>query len=427
MIPNNFKNIKVLAIVEGCGSASKLLQSHLDGHKEIMMTPGYNLMYFYPHWFEWKKKGKLEVSDLIESFLKKHPSLLEDDKNIKIDKKIFKRKILNFLDKEEINSKNFLIAIHLSYAECIGQNVSEKNILLYHLHTNSYLKYLEKDFKDINIIYMIREIDKNLIRRVEHGLNHPNNKNFNYTDAKLINLKSYIEILYLFSSFIFFEKFNNINNKIFICHNSLKNNQKNLLNKICNFLNISFSEKILEPTINGKKWKTLPNPADSKQKYFNYEKIWMSYIFNDFTKKFYSKNEIRKFNIFFLLKSFFSILLPSKIEFQNLYSFINMSQLSNFIKNIKTELNDVKFYNYNENSFYRHKWTNKFVPYKFLNIINSINRKNFLGKLFYFIIKLLYIPLGLILVLFLYIARVIFCLSLLPTSMFLNRNFPHKI
>ena len=85
MIPNNFKNIKVLAIVEGCGSASKLLQNHLDGHKEIMMTPGYNLMYFYPHWFEWKKKGKLEVSDLIESFLKKHPSLLEDDKNVKID------------------------------------------------------------------------------------------------------------------------------------------------------------------------------------------------------------------------------------------------------------------------------------------------------------------------------------------------------
>ena len=123
-----------------------------------------------------EKKGKLEVSDLIESFLKKHPSLLEDDKNVKIDKKIFKRKILNFLDKEEINSKNFLIAIHLSYAECIGQNVSEKNILLYHLHTNSYLKYLEKDFKDINVIYMIREIDKNLIRRVEHGLNHPNNK-----------------------------------------------------------------------------------------------------------------------------------------------------------------------------------------------------------------------------------------------------------
>ena len=65
----------------------------------------------------------------------------------------------------------------------------------------------------------------------------------------------------------------------------------------------------------------------------------MSYTFNDFTKSFIQKNEIRKFNIYFFVKSFFfQFLLPSKIEFQNLYSFINMSQLSNFIKNIKNRI-----------------------------------------------------------------------------------------
>ena len=40
----------LVAISEGMGSGSKLFQSLIDSHDEVIMVPGYALMYFYPYW-----------------------------------------------------------------------------------------------------------------------------------------------------------------------------------------------------------------------------------------------------------------------------------------------------------------------------------------------------------------------------------------
>ena len=45
---------QMVALVVGNASGSKLLQSFLDGHNEVISIPGYPLVYFYPHWNEWK-------------------------------------------------------------------------------------------------------------------------------------------------------------------------------------------------------------------------------------------------------------------------------------------------------------------------------------------------------------------------------------
>ena len=79
MIPIKFKKIKTLVLLAGPGSGSKLFQSYLDGHRQILMTPGYILMYFYPHW---KKHFKFygNWKEIIDHFLSLHPSILNANK-----------------------------------------------------------------------------------------------------------------------------------------------------------------------------------------------------------------------------------------------------------------------------------------------------------------------------------------------------------
>ncbi len=428
MIPKRFKNIRVLAILEGCGSGSKLLQNYLDNHNELLMMPGYNLMYFYPHWFELNKTN-LSLTDLIDNLIKKHPALFNGDNNTKIDKKEFKKRLIEFLSFEELSSKNFLIAIHLAYSKCLSQNINKKEILVYHLHINSYLKFLEKDFKNIFVIYMIRSIDKNLARRVKYGLDEPNNKKYNFTDARLVNLKSYLEIIYLFASFIFFNNFKNKKNIFLVSHESLLDDKlrKRMFKKICSFLKINFSKKLNKATVNGKNWKVLQNPKDKEKKYFNHERIWLSCLFNNFNLKFYPEKKIKKLSVGMWIKSLFVIFLPSRIEVKNLFNFINLNNFFVYIKKIIKETKSLKFYNYEFNSFYKHKWTNKFVPVRLFNIINSLNNIYFPGKFLYFVIKLSYIIFGIFLIVLLYFVRVFFCLSLLLLLIFNKKTFPQKI
>ena len=56
MIEKKFKNIKTIILTVGNGSGSKYYQSFFDGHEEVLMIPGYILMYLLPHWKEWEKK-----------------------------------------------------------------------------------------------------------------------------------------------------------------------------------------------------------------------------------------------------------------------------------------------------------------------------------------------------------------------------------
>lgn len=77
MIEKRFKNIKICFLSTGIGAGSKLLQSYIDGTKEVLMIPSYILMYLYPNWVIWKKKNKLiDWKICLQKLLKHHPALL---------------------------------------------------------------------------------------------------------------------------------------------------------------------------------------------------------------------------------------------------------------------------------------------------------------------------------------------------------------
>ena len=66
------------------GSGSKLLQAQLSNSKNIFTIPAYPLLYFYPHFNEWKKKYKkrLDAKKTLSLLLTKHKSLTDSRKNI---------------------------------------------------------------------------------------------------------------------------------------------------------------------------------------------------------------------------------------------------------------------------------------------------------------------------------------------------------
>ena len=211
MIPDKYKNLKVLAILNGTGTGSKLLQSYLDGHSKIITIPGLILMYYYPHW---KKitKNNTEISYIIDEFFKLHPSLINTEKlpgsdtlnklgekknySIKLDHNEFKKNIISYMSGEEINSKNFFISIHLSYYKTINFNIENVQIISYHIHTHYFLSDLTKDFKNIYIIAMLRELKSNIKKRIFNSFQKPNKFYLNNTDSIILRRISYKNVIY---------------------------------------------------------------------------------------------------------------------------------------------------------------------------------------------------------------------------------------
>ena len=135
---------QMVALVVGNASGSTLLQSFLDGHNEVISIPGYPLVYFYPHWNEWKNNfgGNWNWGIIVDLFIKKHSSIIDSrllqgldgldtlgdskDEFILVDKVKFKSILLEYLTKREISSRNFLFGVHYAYAISRGRDY--KNI-----------------------------------------------------------------------------------------------------------------------------------------------------------------------------------------------------------------------------------------------------------------------------------------------------------
>ena len=147
---------RIIAIVSGGGTGSKLFQSFLDNHEQIFMIPAYPLLYFYPHWLTWEKefKNQWNWETLIDAFCSKHASVLDSrripghngltklgenqDEHVEIDEKMFRSYLAHLLNKQQIHRKVFLLAVHYAYALCKNEDIFKKKIL------PEYIKFIGK-------------------------------------------------------------------------------------------------------------------------------------------------------------------------------------------------------------------------------------------------------------------------------------------
>ncbi|MAV76736.1 MAG: hypothetical protein CMG02_00080 [Candidatus Marinimicrobia bacterium] len=454
MIPKKFKEINITILLGGPGSGSKLFQSFIDDHPEVLMIPGYILMYFYPHWDK-HLKNLNSWNKIIVKFLSLHPSILNsgqmkgDDylynlgsnKNQKIT--INKKKYVSFLRKilkdEKINSKNFFIAVHMAYFISLKKNLSNKTNLVYHMHVCWYLERFIKDFNKFKIITMIRDLKSNIPKRIK-SLEDPNRRHLNYTDCFFFKTRSYKNIIYEdFFSLDFLQKFKNKNRVV--KHEDLLSRKRQVLKNFCKFINIKFNSTLMSSSFNSLLWNYKPerkiklvggvakhiSSYDTK-KFYNYELFWiemLNYEFNGY----YKYKKLFKKNFLSFLLTIILIFLPSKKEVYVTLNVFKYNSFKNYLKFLKYEVINKKLKKYEKNAFYFHKWSNKYFPFSKINfVIRKIKTSgNSIWHLIYIIIKILEYILIPIFCIVEYLIRIYLCSVIIIKNLFCLRFFPKKL
>lgn len=275
-------------------AGSTLFQSMLDSHKEILMLPV--ILYYYLDWetiFEKNINNAYQLTKEIVNlkYLSKeglktfYPNGLGLNKEelVDFDLEDFGLILFNILEKLDlINRKNLLLSIHLAYAKLKNIDIDNIKVIFVHQHitsnlfqlnfsninvlyntfstleTKSYFcQHVFKDFPKAKIIVNIRnpyQEPYKSIKKISENINNSNLINFFSTLISYLKNKNDYTKVEQQSKFFILIKFEELHN------NTIKT-----LELVSTFLNISFSEKMLNLTIDGKTfWGNNPKNITDK-------------------------------------------------------------------------------------------------------------------------------------------------------------------
>lgn len=304
------KDLNNIACISFYGrSGSVFLQSLLDSHENILMLPGLYLMDYGVFWHSISDIDNKEslVSrfcdkyDYIFETKKRYPASKEEpwndlpyycrydemgdsqDQYINIDKDIFIVELYRCINSiNNITRKDFFKAIQIAYFYASGRTYTSTNdpLIIYPLHTSLVSKTMHmwvlEDFSDAKILYTVREPISNLGSSINYqiyfDLFKPNSPNFLFYSLGILTGP-----LSLYGTF-------NMDNIKVVRLEDLHLESRNTLECLCRFLNIEWSDSLLESTFNGLKWWNFRDT--SKVNGFNKNIISRNYdeLFTNFDK-----------------------------------------------------------------------------------------------------------------------------------------------
>lgn len=264
---------RIVGLVVGNGVGSKLLQGYLDGTPELLMIPAYPLMYFYPHWEDWKQRhrDRWNWQTIVDLFCEKHASVLDSRKipgfnglrtlgtnqneYLAIDEGDFRQTLSSILHARPVNRRDFLLGVHAAYALCRTEDLKKKTVLLYHLHNWQYLPYLLEDFPEVQVIAMTRDPRSNLPERIRTCYNVDEAK-LNRTDAFLARaLPSFNIPDYIYHDLCRIASLVPKENLRVLRHEDLGLNRPTTLKRLCAWIGLPYHAQIMETiTFGGKQW-----------------------------------------------------------------------------------------------------------------------------------------------------------------------------
>lgn len=402
----------------GNGSGSKLFQSYLDGHPEIYMVPGYQIMYLYPHWQQWEQElqDAWEWGRIIDEFCLKHGSVIDSrripgndglttlgenrDEWISIDEEQLKACLSHLLDGRPITSRDFILALHYAYAFTLGEDLSCKRVIVYHIHVHEYVRFLYRDFPGMLTLAFVRDPRSNLKGRYQSDISIDVNK-LNPSDVAIYRRRRYYThwCFYMHS----LERLRGLDPSTVraIRHEDMHRRLDTLLQNTATFLGIQFHPCLQQLTFGGKTWwgdrlykmkpMNKPNPSVVAEKWKKeldcLDWFVLEGIFADYCNRYGYTLYKYKEGFWARVKLFFAMFLPSKYEREICRFYFNFNTLKSFLIDSygeatgKIELKDYTF-----NAFYRHKWSNQGVNLSkvrwhvgLLNVVtgSSLNRNRF--------------------------------------------------
>lgn len=270
---------KVIAI-QNCGpSGTTLIQSLLDGHPRILSLPALHAQELLIFWETVSNLPKSEIQTRLFTYFKHFFSSDElnnglglkelgtnRDEAAVIDREVFSR-FLNeaWQDKDQITRKEFLDAIYIAYNQTLGRDVTKAEYILYPIHCLpiKYANALVEDYEIVRFLHSVREpvqsigslakhIDKNpgwdplyILTCVSAQLLCDYAIHVGHRDAH--GMRSYFPN----------SKDGSVESKA-IRLEDLHKEPKAILTKICDWLNIEWSDCLLLSTFNGKLWHNRP-------------------------------------------------------------------------------------------------------------------------------------------------------------------------
>ena len=395
------KKINVAFLFYTGRSGSTLFHSLIDNHEQVLTLP-----FAFPFFHDWlniinnfskKNPSSLEIKELINSFFS-HTNIkiscdtssfkklgINRDEKLDLDFNLLSNILYKIIENiEEINGKVFFMALHLAYAKLKNINLENIKCIFFHHHYRINNKYLiNYSFKEnINeYIFFLDEL-KNyfpnllIITTIRNPYNNYysirefiKRKNIFSPEDFLTNIKDLIICLSLiqYEVDILGDKFKLV--KFEELHNNLYKNMK----EVSDFLEINFTNTLLESTFSGKLYwgdnpKKIINGTDKKmnkntflEKLPKDEKLFIDKLFRHFSIKynyelFESEIEILDNQLTELeLLSYFYFLLNGLISSNNILD--NYAYYRSLLFKISNPINkeaDIKnnIFSYNNISFF---------------------------------------------------------------------------
>ena len=257
-VMDHLENLQPCTLITTGRTGTDFLQSLLDSHPEVLTFNGH--IFFHDFWNNSKcrKTDEIVVSDLLDEFIGMHMEKLKSkydlqekknslgenkDQSIDIDLTSYKNEATKLLHGRKINSRNFMLAVYGAYGICLNQNLLKMKLLLHHIHNAERLSPYINDFPDSKIICMTRDPRANFVSGVINWRNY----NKDYDCEWLV----YYYIRRIIIDAYSLEKYTN--DYIVIRLEDLGN--KNILLKLCDWLNIKYENSLEYSTWGGLRWR----------------------------------------------------------------------------------------------------------------------------------------------------------------------------
>lgn len=377
-------NTEVVAIFSWGRSGSRLIQSLLDSHPEVLIANGpfgMGLVGFHSFiWPQIAQQGFTEAEKLVDYFCHiTHADHLEDPEVVMFTKEFFPSnfkthliKLLENLTRQghAITRRWFFLALHYAYALTMGQDIGSKRLIIYQLHhPENYLAIQNAltDFPQMKAIGTLRHPLRNFNsmlanqrKRAQQGLKmgkkHPAIPDYNFEDLIPEGIYSdfyqHMLIGWTETEKLFQDKFYPLRLE------DIHFTPESTLRQISQWLDIDWNEQLLESTLDGKPF-TSESGVHQKQEGvsgFDPERVmynsWQkhislldSYIMMALLEKHNQKHHYGK--VSWLQKKLAPVLLfaPSKLEIRSLWKGLKKKDKKH-IHNTVLSILERRFYNY---------------------------------------------------------------------------------
>lgn len=382
--------LRMVCFGVGNGSGSKLFQGFLDGHPEVVMVPGYQLMYLYPHWHQWVEdlRDNWNWPAVVEQLCRKHAVLLDSrlmpasdglttlganrDQHLQLDEQTFRAFLLHLLDGRPMDAGTFLLAVHWAYAFARGEDLSLKKVLVYHLHVHEYVHYLAADFPDMQSLVFVRDPRSNLKGRYNSTAKLDVGR-LDHTDGVVYSYRFFLNLWHFMVDSLERLRGLDLASVRAIRHEDMVYDLEGLMRATADFLGIAFVPILMECTFGGLSWwgdkiydmapSNKPNPRVASTAWVKTvdpaDRALLEGVFRDYIAK-YNYLPVTKESLGKSLGGFLhTAFVPTSYERALLRDYFSLSVFTRFVRNAVDEAQGkVALKDYSNSAYYRHKWYN---------------------------------------------------------------------